>query len=122
MKHSSSRSTPSGRRRRATTEERQRWIDAWEQSQQTQAEFAAQHGLSVGTLRNWLRQASRPSADERPHPKFVEVDLERLVGSEATARPGSWEFEIRTSGGWIVAVAPGTPVERLRAVLEAVAC
>lgn len=122
MKHLSSRSTPLDRRRRATAEERQRWIEAWERSQQTQAEFAAQHGLSVGTLRNWLRRAPRPSADERPRPKFVEVDLERLVGPQATARSGSWEFEIRSPGGWMVAVAPGTPVERLVAVLEVMRC
>ena len=111
-----------GRRPRATAEERQGWIQAWEQSGQTQAEFAAEHGLSVGTLRNWLRRASRPSANGHDHPKFVEVDLERLVGPKATTRPECWEFEIRTPGGWVVAVAPGTAVERLRAMLEAVGC
>lgn len=122
MKRSFSRSTPSGRRRRATVEERQQWIESWAQSQQTQAEFAAEHGLSVGTLRNWVRRASHGWAEERPRPKFVEIDLERLVGSEATPRCGSWEFEIRLPCGRVVAVAPQTPIERLQAVLEVLRC
>lgn len=122
MKHSSSQDRPLGRRRRATAEERQHWIEAWEQGQQTQAEFAAEHGLSVATLRNWLRRAGSEGSREPARPKFVEVDLGRLVGPQASPGPTAWEFEIRTPGGWVVAVACGTPVERLQAVLEALRC
>lgn len=97
-------------------------IQAWQQSQQTQAAFAAEHGLSVATLRNWLRRAHGEGAGEPTQPKFVEVDLGRLVGSEAPPRHGTWELEIRLPCGRVVAVAPGTSVERVRSVLEAVRC
>ena len=97
-------------------------IRAWRQSQQTQAVFASEHGVSVATLRNWLRRANSDGAGEATPPKFVEVDIGRLVGAEAPPRHGSWEFEIRLPCGRVVAVAPGTSVERLRTVLEAVRC
>lgn len=122
MKHSSSQDRPLGRRRRATAEERQHWIDAWEQGQQTQAEFAAEHGLSVATLRNWLRRAGREGTQQTVRPKFIEVDLDRLIGQRPSTGSVTWEFEIRTPLGWVVAVAPGAPVERLQAVLEALQC
>ena len=110
------------RRHRTTLEERQRWIAAWEQSQQTQAQFAASHGLSVATLRNWLRHSGSDGKRGPARPRFIEVDLGRLVGPQASPGSVAWEFEIRTPGGWVVAVAPGTPVERLQAVLEAAGC
>ncbi|MBL9139411.1 MAG: IS66 family insertion sequence element accessory protein TnpB [Verrucomicrobiales bacterium] len=68
------------RRHRTTLEERQRWIAAWEQSQQTQAQFAASHGLSVATLRNWLRHPGSDAKRDPARPRFIEVDLGRLMG------------------------------------------
>lgn len=122
MKPSTSDTAGGWRRHRTTLEERQRWIAAWERSQQTQAQFAASHGLSVATLRNWVRQRASDGSGEPARPKFIEVDLGRLVGPQASPGPVAWEFEIRTPGGWVVAVACGTPVERLQAVLEALRC
>ena len=122
MKHSSSQGRPQGRRRRATAEQRQHWIDAWEQGHQTQAEFAAEHGLSVATLRNWLRRTGSDGTQQPVRPKFIEVDLDRLIGQRPSTGSVTWEFEIRTPLGWVVAVAPGAPVERLQAVLEALQC
>lgn len=122
MKHSTLGIAAGGRRRRATTEERQHWIEAWERSQQTQAAFAAKHGLSVATLRNWLRRAASQGAQQPVRPKFVEVDLGGLGAKQPSAGSPAWEFEIRTPRGWVVSVAPATPIERLQAVLEAVGC
>ena len=122
MKPSTSDIAGGWRRHRTTLEERRRWIAAWEQSQQTQAQFASSHGLSVATLRNWLRHPGSDGRREPARPKFIEVDLARLVGQQPSAGSVAWEFEIRTPGGWVVAVAPGTPVERLQAVLEAAGC
>lgn len=123
MKRATSERLGHGRRRRATHEERQRLIQGWQQSQQTPAAFAAEHRLSVATLRNWLRRAHGEGAGEPTQPQFVEGDLGRLVGSEAPPRHGSYgEFEIRLPCGRVVALAPGTSVERVRSVLEAVRC
>ena len=122
MKHSSSQDRPLGRRRHATAEERRHWIEAWEQSQQTQAEFAAEHGFSVATLRNWLRRAGSDGSQQADRPKFIEVDLGRLIGQRPSTGSVTLEFEIRTPRGWVVAVAPGTSIERLQAVLEALRC
>jgi hypothetical protein len=80
------------------------------------------HGLSVATLRNWLRRAGSDGTQQPARPKFIEVDLGRLVGQQPSAGSVYWEFEIRTPRGWVVAVAPGAPVERLQAVLEALRC
>lgn len=120
MKHSSLVGGPLGQRRRFTAKERQQWVEGWKRSQQTQVDFATEQGLSVGTLRNWVRRAGSGGTQQADPPKFVEVDLDRLVGPPGSS--GAWEFEVRTPRGWVVAVASGAPVERLQAVLEVLRC
>ena len=109
-------------RRRFTAKERQQWVEGWKRSQQTQVDFATEQGLSVGTLRNWVRRAGSTGPQQADHPKFVEVDLDRLVGPPPSGSSVTWEFEVRTPRGWVVAVASGAPVERLQAVLEVLRC
>ena len=88
-------------------------------SGQTQAAFAAEHGLSVGTLRNWLRRHRCPPVAAVP---LKEISLAEVLGPAATGRGGDWEFEVRLPGGIVVSVMRGTPANRVREVVEALRC
>ena len=111
-----------GRRRWSTAQERRQWIEAWERSQQSQAEFARSHGLSVATLRNWVRREAAEGQEMSKRPQFVEVDLGQVVGSRSAFGAGGWEFEIRSPNGWTVAVAAHASMERVQGLLEALGC
>lgn len=76
----------------------------------------------MATLRTWLRRAGSDGTEQTVRPIFIEVDLGHLVAQQPSAGLVAWEFEIRTPRGWVVAVAPGAPVQRLQAVLKALRC
>jgi len=59
-------------RRRKTFEQRQRFLARFHQSQLTQREFAARHGIGLSTLGKWLRVESTAPL---PPLKFKEVVL-----------------------------------------------
>lgn len=94
----------------------------WEDSAQTQLDFARSHGLSVGTLRNWIRRHRRNRKPARDVVELRELDIRKLIGPELAARSLAWDAEIRLPGGVTIAVAPGTPVARVRELVEAVRC
>lgn len=109
-------------RRWTLAPERERWASAFSASGKTHAEFAREQGLTVSTLRRWVREQA---GDSSPGPESVtlqEVDLSRLLGQEAIAGAGMWEAEIRLPSGVVIALARGTPVVRVRELVEAVRC
>jgi transposase-like protein len=108
-----------GRRRRSSVAERDRWIRAWEAGDQTQQEFARANGLSVSTLRGWIRRARRPAPAAVA---FREINLAEALGAEWTARRPDWEFEVRLPRGLAIGVARGTAVSRVRELVEALRC
>lgn len=118
MRHSTSTIEGRGRRIWTSAKERQRWIEEWEASGQTQEAFAEANGLRVGTLRNWIRRHGSPPARSLP---VREISLADVLGPDAPAG-GDWEFEIRLPGGVALGVARGTPGSRVRELLEALRC
>lgn len=104
--------------------ERERLVRAWEQSDQTQRDFAHEHGLSYGTFRNWIRRLARAGAQPGSASpiRFQEIPLQELLGPAGTRETCSWEAEIRLPSGVIVALAPGIELERVRQLLEAARC
>ena len=109
----------SGRRTRSSAEERERWIQAWEAGEQTQEEFARANGLSVGTLRSWIRRSRRVSSEAVT---FREINLAEVLGPELIPQRPDWEFEVRLPRGVAIGVARGTSASRVRELVEALRC
>ena len=76
----------------------------------------------MASLRNWIRWQSRSTAAVSEKIQLQELNLDRIVGSELLRSAPAWELEIRLPGGIAVAVAPHTPAERLRQIVEALRC
>jgi hypothetical protein len=85
-------------RRRYPLAERRAFVALYHKSSLTQADFAREHRLNLGTFRQWLYRAGKASAASQP--VFEEVPLperwlgvgpaiEIGVGSEITIRLGS---------------------------------
>jgi transposase-like protein len=86
------------RRARYSAAERRRLVAAWQNGGQTQAAFAQEHQIRVGTLRRWLYRGKRPQAGlgrvafrEVTHPGqalelMVPPVVEIAVGPEITVR------------------------------------
>ena len=115
---------PSIRRRRIPLAERERLVRAWEQSDQTQRDFARDRGLSYGTFRNWIRRLAYAGAQPGSASpiRFQEVPLQELIGPSGARGACPWEAEIRLPSGVVVALAPGIEPERVRQLLEAARC
>ncbi|MBL9128134.1 MAG: hypothetical protein JNL97_10825 [Verrucomicrobiales bacterium] len=93
------------RRQWTRVAEQARWVKDWEESEETQLEFARNHGLSVATLRNWVRHAVPATAVWRSGaPEFREVDLAQVLGMGANAADRSWDAEIRMPSGVAIAI------------------
>lgn len=99
-----------------------RWVKDWEDSAQTQMDFARSHGLSVATLRNWIRRHRRDRLREREVVELRELDVRKLIGPDLAVRATPWDAEIRLPGGVAIAVAAGTSAARVRELMEAVRC
>lgn len=85
-------------------------VKRWPSSGETQAAFAARHGVSRTKLRYWLRRTG--CARQRPPVAFapVQVLASRPSGPEAA-------IEIVVETGERVVVRPGASPEALRTVL-----
>lgn len=102
--------TRSGRRR-WTSEQRQRLLTRYHQSQLSQRDFAARHGLGLSTLSKWLR-AESPAAS--PPVEFQEVVLRD---------PGArWAVEVVSPQGWIVRLQSASELPTLLQLLQALPC
>lgn len=97
-------------------------MKAWEDSRETQEDFARAHGLSVSTLRNWIRQHGENSPSPEKALELRELDLGKLLGPELASRSSGWEAEIRLPSGVTLCVARETPVNRVRELVEALRC
>ncbi len=98
-------------RRRWTDEQRQQLLARYHQSQLTQRDFAARHGMGLSTLGKWLRDA-----DKAPLPSvtFQEVALPQ----ETT----HWAVELVSPQGWIVRLQNGSTIQTLPQLLRALPC
>ena len=97
--------------RRKTTQQRQRLVTCFHQSQLTQRQFATRHGIGLSTLSKWLRRESKQSS---PPVKFQEVVL-------PTTTP-HWAVEVVSPQGWVVRLHNGSEVQTLPQLLRAVPC
>jgi len=98
-------------RRRWTSNQRQRLLSRFHQSQLTQHEFATQHGVGLSTLSKWLR-LERDAVP--PKVKFKEMRLP----SPATRCP----IEVVSPQGWVVRLQNSSDVQQLSELLRALPC
>ena len=83
----------------------------YHQSQLTQRDFAARHGIGLSTLSKWLRREGEKSL---PPVKFQEVTL-----PNPTPR---WAVEVVSPQGWIVRFHNSSDGQTLLQLLRAVPC
>jgi hypothetical protein len=110
------------RRCRTSTAERRQWVEAWERSDQTQEEFAATHGLSVGTLRNWIRGHVPGGGKAKAVPDFREISIGEILSGSRSVQAVGWAAEIRLPSGVVIALGPSAGIDRVKELLEAVRC
>ena len=130
-------------RRTFTGDERADWVSRVRSSGLTQAEFAREHGLKLGTLQRWLYGRGAPAARKRKPPVPAPEDRSHRIGrtavgihrkpggaSSATFRevmlpppgPGSagWAAEVTWPGGVTVRFGAGAEAAWIGAVLDVV--
>lgn len=95
---------------------------AWEISGQTQRDFADAKGLSVGTLRNWIRHHGTSTSAPVAAVELREIDLGHLLGPGMPTERGCWEFEIRMPSGVAIKVAKEASLTRIGGLVEALRC
>lgn len=71
------------RRRRHSAAEIERILAEYRDGTHTQAEVAVRHGISVGTLGNWLRRAPTGGPVSPPDGDWIEVVSETPAATEA---------------------------------------
>jgi len=98
-------------RRRKTSDERQRLVARFHESQMTQRDFAALHGIGLSTLSKWLRVEVKPKP---PCVKFQEVVMPNT--------PLLYAVEVVSPQGWTVRLQNGSDVQMLPSVLRALPC
>ena len=97
--------------RRWTPAQRERFLVDFHQSEITQRDFAARHGVGLSTLGKWLRDEGKAAS---PPVKFKEVGL---------LNPGSsWPVEVVSPQGWIVRLQNNSAVKVLPELLQALPC
>ena len=94
-----------------TSKQRQRLVTRFHQSQLTQRDFAARHGIGLSTLGKWLRCESKTTL---PSVKFQEVGL-------PNAAP-RWAVEVVSPQGWIVRLHNSSELQTLLQLLRALPC
>ena len=104
-------STAGSVRRRKTSEQRQQLLARYHQSQSTQRDFAARHGIGLSTLSKWLR---RESKQRLPAVQFQEVTL-----PNPTPR---WAVEVVSPQGWIVRFQNSSETQTLPQLVRALPC
>ena len=98
-------------RRRWTAKQRQRFLARFHQSQMTQRDFAARHGIGMSTLSKWLRVENETAP---PPVKFQEVKL--------SDTPLRYAVEVVSPQGWTVRLQSSSEVQTLSQVLQALPC
>jgi transposase-like protein len=98
-------------RRRKTSAERQKLLTRFHQSQLTQRDFAARHGVGLSTLSKWLRCEDKTTL---PPVKFREVTLPNT--------PLRYAVELVSPQGWTVRLQNTADIESLAQLLQALPC
>ena len=98
-------------RRRKTSDERQRLLVRFRESQMTQREFAACHGIGLSTLCKWLRIES--TAPLSP------VQFKEVIVPNPSLR---YAVEVVSPRGWIIRLQNGSEFQSLPALLQALPC
>ena len=98
-------------RRRKTSEQRQRLLTRFHQSQLTQRDFAARHGVGLSTLSKWLRL----ERDVGP----AKVSFQEVRLPTPTPR---WPIEVVSPQGWIVRLQNSSEMQMLPQLLRALPC
>ena len=102
--------TGSGHCRR-TPKQRQRLVTRFHQSQLTQRDFAARHGIGFSTLSKWLR------LERAVGPAKVSFQEVRLPNP-----PPRWPIEVVSPQGWIVRLQNSSELQTLPQLLRALPC
>ena len=102
------------RRRRFTVEDRSRWMEQYERSNQSVRDFCRGQGLCQSSLSRWLRQR-RAAGKVRHH----EGSLVEVRGVLAPVADSTASVKVRLSGGVTMDVASGTDATWLAGVLRA---
>jgi transposase-like protein len=97
--------------RRRTSKQRQQLLARYHQSQLTQREFAARHGIGFSTLSKWLRL----ERDVGP----AKVSFQEVRLPNPTSR---WPIEVVSPHGWIVRLPNSSEVQTLPQLLRALPC
>ena len=98
-------------RRHKTAEQRQQLLVRYHQSQLTQRDFAARHGIGLSTLSKWLRREGEKSL---PPVNFQEVELPNLTPHLAV--------EVVSPHGWVVRLQNGFAAQALPQLLRSLPC
>ena len=98
-------------RRRRTPKQRQQLLVRFHQSQLTQRQFAARHGIGLSALGKWLRCDGKAIS---PPVKFQAVAL-----PHAAPR---WPIEVVSPQGWIVRLQNSSELQTLPQLLRALPC
>ena len=115
--------TKSEKRIRRTGEEIQLIVSDYQNSGQTQADYAQSHGLALSTLTNWLRRQRRQGEAkiQSQSARFVEVSPPRMVGPQLSAAEADFELvydQLRGDGLSRIKIKGGFEREDLRNLLE----
>jgi transposase-like protein len=98
-------------RRRLTSQQRQRLLARFHESQMTQRDFATRHGVGLSTLSKWLRCEDKTTL---PPLKFQEVTLPQA--------PLRYSVELISPQGWTVRLQNTSNIESLAQLLQALPC
>jgi transposase-like protein len=98
-------------RRRLTSQQRQRLLARFHESQMTQRDFATRHGVGLSTLSKWLRCEDKTVM---PPVKFQEATLPHT--------PLRYAVELVSPKGWTVRLQNSSDVESLTQLLQALPC
>lgn len=85
-----------------------RWLEKWEQSGLTQAEFCRRHGLKAGNFAWWKRKLGESAGSLRPHPRPPRG--QRSAGFVELTVPVSSTVPSRCSAGYEVILPRGVVI------------
>jgi transposase-like protein len=97
-------------RKRRTQAQREKLLQAYHNSQLSQAEFAAQAGISLSTLQLWLRKA----ATSPPAHSTAFVQVPNLLAQTPTVPT----YRLHLAGGIQLEVSAGFEPEELAVLLQ----
>lgn len=104
--------TLSPTQKRHTPDQREKILDAYQQSQLTQKEFVAQAGIGLSTLQFWLRKAALgKSPGSSP---FVQIPNLLPVS------PASATYRLQYPGGLILEIRSGFDPDELDLLLQSI--